>query len=158
MSEMSDSMRRKDREINDFKEIESIIRSADVCRLGMLDDDEVYVVPVNFGYSNRTLYIHSARSGRKIDILKRNPDVCVEFDIDHQLMTPDNPAEWSMKYRSVIAWGKVEFLNSPDMKAKAFEIIFAQYTAQRIKIPEDQLKHTIIFKIPLTRITGKKHV
>ena len=77
-------MRRKDKEISDRSAIEDIIKRSTVCRLAMSDNNSPYVIPINFGYENSTVYFHSAREGRKIDILKKNPNVCIEFDIDIQ--------------------------------------------------------------------------
>ena len=65
-------MRRKDKEITDIKSIEKIIHKAKVCRLALSLDDTPYVVPVCFGYSAETIYFHSAKEGKKIDIIKKN--------------------------------------------------------------------------------------
>ena len=62
-------MRRKDKEIKDKFEIETIINRAEVCRIGLSDDNMPYVIPVNYGYRNNCLYIHSASEGKKIDII-----------------------------------------------------------------------------------------
>ena len=66
-------MRRKDREISDYSEIIRIIESCSVCRLGLMDENEAYIVPMNFGYivenKELTLYFHSAKEGRKIDLM-----------------------------------------------------------------------------------------
>ena len=68
-------MRRKDREVKDYPEIIKIIDACDCCRLGFVDDKEGYIVPLNFGYetngSDLTLYFHSAKEGRKIEMLLR---------------------------------------------------------------------------------------
>ena len=60
-------MRRKDREVTDPAAIDEIIRRCDCCRLGLRDGDEVYIVPLNFGFfvddSVRKLYFHSATRG-----------------------------------------------------------------------------------------------
>ena len=47
-------MRRKDREVLDEIKIDEFIRNCDCCRIGFYDkeNDEVYIVPLNFGYSN----------------------------------------------------------------------------------------------------------
>ena len=58
-------MRRIDREITDFVEIESILNDASVCRIGLVDGSEPYIVPVCFGYSDGRIYIHSAIFGEK---------------------------------------------------------------------------------------------
>ncbi len=59
-------MRRKEKEIADKSEIESIIRKSLVCRLGIVDAGLPYIVPLCFGYDNGALFFHSAKEGRKI--------------------------------------------------------------------------------------------
>ena len=66
--------------------IESIIRRASVCRVGMSADGQPYVVPVCFGYDDGTLYFHSSTTGRKLDVLRKNNAVCVEFDVDREIV------------------------------------------------------------------------
>ena len=74
-------MRRKENEITDKAEIESIIKQSWVCRLAMSVDGEPYVVPLCFGYAEDVLYLHSAKEGKKIEMLKQNSAVCFEFDL-----------------------------------------------------------------------------
>ena len=61
--------------------IEAIIRKASVCRLGMLDGDTPYIVPLCFGYRDDTLYFHGSMKSRKAELIRRHPKVCFEFDI-----------------------------------------------------------------------------
>lgn len=78
-------MRRKDREVKDDIKIDEIIRKSKVCRIGFNDNGEVYIVPMNFGYvhenNRRIFYFHSAKSGRKMDLIKANPKVGFEIDV-----------------------------------------------------------------------------
>jgi len=75
-------MRRKDREITTLGEIEQVIRKAIVCHLGLVDNNEAYVVPVNFGYERNAIYFHSALEGRKVNVIRRNDKVCFELKSD----------------------------------------------------------------------------
>jgi len=77
---------KKEREIRDPKVIESIISRTNVCRLAMCDEGLPYVVPLCFGYEKGALYFHSATVGRKLEILKKNPKVSFEMDIDWELV------------------------------------------------------------------------
>ena len=62
-------------------------RQSDVCFVGMADTDGTpYVLPMNFGYKDGVIYLHSAQDGRSISILERNPKVCITFSIDHALV------------------------------------------------------------------------
>jgi len=45
-------MRRNDREVNDEMKIDSIIKSCDCCRLGFVENNEAYILPLNFGFEN----------------------------------------------------------------------------------------------------------
>ena len=52
-------MRKKDREIIDKEKIEQIIQSCDCCRIGLVDKDKPYIIPLNFAYINEAVsYTH----------------------------------------------------------------------------------------------------
>ena len=74
-------MRRKDREITDPQEIFNILQRCDTAQLGMCDADAPYVVPVSFGAAMRNgtpvVYFHCAKQGKKLDLLRENPAVCL---------------------------------------------------------------------------------
>ena len=74
-------MRRREKEITDESTLESIILASLVCRLALSDGNQPYIVPLCFGYQDKTLYFHSALEGKKIDIIKHNQNVCFEFDL-----------------------------------------------------------------------------
>lgn len=63
-------MRRKDKEINDEKKIEQILKKSAICRIALCDQGRPYLVPMNFGYKKNCLYPQSASEGRKIGILR----------------------------------------------------------------------------------------
>ena len=75
----------KNIEITDIREIEAIIKKTRVCHVGMVDGEHPYVLPYNFGYKDKTVYLHSGPGGRKHDILQKNNRVCIAFDIDGEL-------------------------------------------------------------------------
>ena len=112
-------MRRKDREIEDIIEIESIINGSPVCRIALSENGLSYIIPVCFGYSNKSLYFHSANTGKKIDLIKKNNNVCFEFDIYEGLITNGNPCDWDVRYRSVIGYGKAFFIDIAQEKINA---------------------------------------
>ena len=149
-------MRRKDKEITDSVEIESIIQRSVVCRLGMVDENRPYIVPLCFGYKDHTLYFHSANKGRKIDILKKNNTVCFEFDIDSEPVKADNPCEWGMNYKSVIGYGKAYFVDNFEAKCAALDIIMQQYSDGTFNYPETKIKNTVVIRVEIEQMTGKQ--
>ena len=136
--------------------MESIIGKALVCRLAMVDGDQPYVVPLCFGYRNNTLYFHSAPEGRKLDILKKNNRVCFEFDIDSNPEAAEKPCAWAMHYKSVIGFGRATFIEDTQSKRAALNIIFKQYAQAVQPYPEAALKETMIIKVKIEQMTGKK--
>jgi nitroimidazol reductase NimA-like FMN-containing flavoprotein (pyridoxamine 5'-phosphate oxidase superfamily) len=94
-------MLRDDREITDRIEIESILQQAIVCRIGLAVGDEPYIIPVCFGYENKTIYFHSALAGKKISMLKKNSRCCFEVDQCVAILHGDRPCDWGMRYKSV---------------------------------------------------------
>ena len=56
--------------IEDKQRIESIILHCDACFVGITDlEGNPYVVPMNFGYENGVLYLHSGPEGSKLEML-----------------------------------------------------------------------------------------
>ena len=53
-------MRRIDKEISDIKTIELILKEADHCVIALSDNNSPYIVPMNFGYQDHNLYLHSS--------------------------------------------------------------------------------------------------
>lgn len=149
-------MRRKDKEISDPQAIQAVIHKADVCRLAMVDGTKPYIVPLCFGYKDNALYFHSSFKGRKIDLLKKNPNVCFEFDLVTETMESDIACDWSMKYQSVIGFGKAVFIKSADKKRDALEIIMGQYSDRRHTFPENKIKATAVIKVEIETMSGKQ--
>ncbi|MCP4687690.1 MAG: pyridoxamine 5'-phosphate oxidase family protein, partial [Desulfobacterales bacterium] len=143
-------MRRKEKEITEKKEIEEIIRESTVCRLAMVDGEEPYVVPLNFGFKDGVLYFHSASQGRKIDILKSNPRVCFTFDVDVEILQGKEACEWGAKFRSVIGSGRAEFIRESQAKRDALDVIMAQYSDETFgsyEYPDKFLKMVAVIKV-----------
>jgi nitroimidazol reductase NimA-like FMN-containing flavoprotein (pyridoxamine 5'-phosphate oxidase superfamily) len=149
-------MRRKDQEINDIATIEEIIRKAQVCRLGLSENGQPYIVPLCFGYKDNTLYFHSAREGKKLEILRKNNNVCFEIDIDQEPVKGKKACNCSMKYRSVIGFGKAELIEDIETKRRALNIIMQNYFEGFFKYPEESVNNTMIIKVEIESITGKK--
>ncbi len=153
-------MRRKDKEIIDEKVMISIIEKAIVCRVAMCWQDEPYVVPMNFGYRDSCIYLHSAREGRKLDILRNNNKVCIEFDVDVELVQSQKACNTSMKYKSVLTFGKAVILKDIAEKKEALDSImhhyYNHYSLSAFHYPGEALEKVIIIKVKVEKMTGKE--
>jgi nitroimidazol reductase NimA-like FMN-containing flavoprotein (pyridoxamine 5'-phosphate oxidase superfamily) len=151
-------MRRKEKEISDKTAMESIILRSSVCRLALSEEGRPYIVPLCFGYKDNILYFHSAREGMKLDILRRNNKVCIEVDIDHDIVEADDACGWGMKYQSVIGFGKGSIIDDLEKKRKALDIIMQHYSGSSYEFPDSKLGKTVIIKVEIEHMTGKKSV
>ena len=83
----------------DQKQIDRVLSSGTVGRIGVHGEGRTYVVPTTYVFDGDSVYCHSA-IGLKIRMMRANPDVCFEVE------EIDDMANW----RSVIAWGRYEEL------------------------------------------------
>ena len=125
-------MRRADREIREASEILKIVDGCQVCRLGLADEDSVYIVPLSFGYSWRegklTLYFHGAREGRKMELIRKNGKGSFEMDLCGKLVEGETGCQYSVCYQSVMGEGRIEIVKEPARKELCLRHIMAHYT------------------------------
>ncbi len=149
-------MRRKDKEIKEKSQVEQVIQAARVCHLALADNGQPYVVPLNFGYRDGVVYFHSAREGRKIDMLKANPRVCLAFSSPGDLVQGDTACKWGQLFESVIAFGKARLVEDEDERRAGLDAIMAQYGGPEGEYPESKLKITAVIAVTINEMTGKR--
>ena len=149
-------MRRRDKQITDPEQIDAILRRARFCRLAMCDGDRPYVVPMCFGRDGSTLYLHCAREGRKLDVIRRNPNVCFEVAVDTEIVSAPEACRWSFKFRSVIGEGAASIVDEPAGVREALAVIMRQYSDQEFAFPDDAVSRIAIIKVDIHTMTGKQ--
>ena len=150
-------MRRKEKEITDITEIERIIRSGAVCRIGLCVDDVPYIVPMYYGYRNRCLYFHAALKGKKLDMIKQNNQVCFEIDVESKIVNTGVPCDWKNSYESVIGSGIASVIKDPAEKMLALNVLIEHYSpGTSYDFPNKNVQRTAVIKIEITEMTGKK--
>jgi hypothetical protein len=147
-------MRRKDREIADRAEIDAIIRSAKVMRIALADGDMPFLVPVFYAYDGTALYFHSAHAGSKIEIMKRNNNICFEISIDHGIIEDDVACDFEVRHRTVIGIGKAVFVQDEAEKLKALDGIVALFTQRTFEYTN--FRGATVVRIDIDSVKGKK--
>lgn len=140
------------------EEIRGIIRKCQVCHVAMTDENgNPYLVPMNFGFEDDTVWLHSSRNGHKIDLLKKNPNVCIEFSTDYVLRSQNEEVacSYSMKYRSVLVFGTVEFIENPDEKTAALNRIMANYSDRTFRYNPPSLQEVCCWKVKAARMDAR---
>ena len=149
-------MRRDDKEITEQKDLDEIMKKAQVCRLAVSYEAMAYIIPMSFGYANRTLYFHSAQEGLKLMILRENPKACFEVDIDTEVVASEKACDWTMRYQSVVGFGDVAFIEELEGKREAMRIIMQQYSDEVKLIEDSALSGVTLLKLTISTMTGKK--
>ncbi|OON99877.1 MAG: MFS transporter [Epulopiscium sp. Nele67-Bin004] len=153
-------MRRKDREVTNINEIYKVIDECNCCRVGFIDEGQVYIVPLSFGYTVDsdviTLYFHSAMTGRKIDLAKKKPNVGFEMDCGQQLQTGEVACDYSTNFKSVIGNGEISIVDNKEEKILALQKLMQQHTSKSDwEFDTKMLDVTCILKLVVSNISCK---
>ena len=150
-------MRRNDRKL-DFSTILDLLDRCRVVRLAMIDGQEPYIVPLNYGYTCEngqiTLFCHSAKVGRKLDVMRVNPLVGFEMDTDYLLQTHEKACGHTNLYSSVIGTGTFELLSGESAKA-ALSVLMRHQTGRDFTFTDEQIASVAVFAIRVKTISGK---
>lgn len=153
---MARTMRRFRQELP-ANETERILRNGKYCVMALSgDDDYPYAVPVNYAYDGKSIYIHSASQGHKIDAIRRNPK-CSLCIVDRDDVIPE---EFTSYFRSVIVFGTAHFVESTEDKVAALRLLGDKYSPGID--PEAEIarfiKTVCIVRIDIDSIAGKEAI
>lgn len=154
-------MRRKDREVTEMEKIRDIIELCKTCHVAMIDSGTPYVIPLSFGYELAgnvlTLYFHSAKEGRKIDILHNNNSVCFEMCYGGKpAMAAETPCNSGYYFSCIHGFGNVTFVSDSDEKCRALSLLMKRQAGLDISFTAAQAESVCVYKIVSTDFTGKK--
>jgi Predicted flavin-nucleotide-binding protein len=144
--------------ITDKKEIESVVNQCDVCFVGITEADGTpYVIPMNFGYSEDEIILHSAPEGKHIKLLELSNRVCVTFCSDRKLVYqhPDVACSYSMLAKSVVCKGAVSFVESLEEKEAALNLTMKNYTDRPFKYSKPALINVKVWRVKVDEMTCK---
>jgi nitroimidazol reductase NimA-like FMN-containing flavoprotein (pyridoxamine 5'-phosphate oxidase superfamily) len=155
---MTYHIRRKDKEIAEETVLKKILKSTKYVTIAMSMNNQPYLVSLSHGYDeNRNcIYFHCASEGKKLDFLKTNNTVWGQALLDYGYVQ----GECDHNFASVHFKGKVSFITDPNEKLHAVEIMIRQLDknpdALIAKVNQEKLKNTLIGRIDLDSVTGKK--
>ena len=154
-------MRRKDREVTNLTEILKIVDEAKILHLGMMEQEYPYVVPMHFGYeyveNKLVFYLHCAKEGHKLDVLKENPHVCVELETGVQLVSGGEvPCQYGATFASVIGRGKAELLEDEQEKIHGLKLLMENQTQKAFEMNEAMAATVAVIKVTVDEFTAKR--
>lgn len=149
-------MRRKERNIENQTIINEILNTSHICRIGLFDTDYPYILPLNYGHKDNTLYFHCATEGRKIDLIKKNNKVCFEIESEYRLVTDEVSCKWTSEFRSLIGVGEIEIIHNTEEKVKGLDIIMQQHGKVDNQYPAKILGKLLVLKLNIKELSGKQ--
>ena len=162
-------MRRKDREVLGDENIAKIIEQCTTSHIAMMDGTGVpYVIPLSFGYSLEggvlELYFHCAHVGKKLDCIRKNPNVAFSMCVEKRIeIHEDNYCKSGRFYASVVGQGKAEIVEDSAEKCRGLSLLMERQAAgaQQSAVPHKfefspaQAAAVTVLKITSTNFTGK---
>ena len=169
-------MRRKDREVLGDENIAKIIEQCTTCHVAMVDDAGVpYVIPLSFGYSLKDgileLYFHCAHVGKKLDCIRKNPNVAFSMCVENRIeIHEDVYCKSGRFYASVVGQGKAEIVEDVSEKCHGLSLLMerqaagaahgsssapSMYAPHKFEFMHAQAAAVTVFKITSTNFTGK---
>lgn len=115
-------------ELNE-QQINNILTSQLIGRLACCEGSYPYIVPVTYSYDGKFIYAQSVE-GKKIDVLRKNPNVCFEVDIANDI------SNW----QSAMVYGQFEELEKEEAE-KARSLLFDKVMPLMTKSSIHQHEH-----------------
>ena len=156
---MPNGMTRREREITDINEITAILDKSKVLHLGLVDGDEPYVVPMNYGYEMNdgklTVYLHGAKRGRKLDVIRANPKVFFESECDLTPFEGDIACRYGIAYESVMGRGVAKIVEDIEEKKKALSLLMKTQTNKDFIFDDKMAEIVSVIRIDVSDYTAK---
>ena len=152
-------MTKRERQITDEKQIRHILDTAKVLHLGLAVNNEPYVVPMNYGYTleedKLVLYLHSAVRGKKLDMIRANPNVFFEIDCDLMPFEGKVPCQYGLVYSSIMGRGKATLVEDVEEKKQAMTLLMKTQTGKDFTFEDRLVSIVAVIRIDVTEYTAK---
>lgn len=163
-------MRRAKREINDPGQLRAIIDACQTVRIGTVDAEGMFIVPMSFGYNweldpddtpHLTLWLHSAEEGRKADAFNADGDaeapVALEMDCEDGVITGDYSCAYSFAYRSIMGSGRIHLVHDRHEKLRGLDRIMAHLApGAPVAFSDEAIARVAVWRVDVERFTGKQ--
>lgn len=153
-------MRRRDREITDMEEMRYVLDACKVIHVGLHDQDDIYILPMNYGYTleegQLTFYLHGGMQGKKLDLIRKCSNAAFEMDCDHQLIEGRIACQYGYGYASIMGKGTIEIVEDPQEKIKALTNLMECQTGKGFEFNERLVSIVTVMKFTVSEFTGKR--
>ena len=136
--------------------MEKLLSEERVGYLGMSSKNSPYVIPLTYGYYKRTVIFHCALKGSKLDIIRKNPNVC--FTVSRhfgKMVSHPQGAECHINSDSVICYGKERIIDALDERRKVLNRFNKCLQRNARDITVEEVEHCSAVEIRVKEMTGR---
>ena len=139
------------------EECEKILVRGKTGVLAVLGDDGYpYTVPINYYYTDGKIYLHCAKTGHKLDAIKKEQKVSFCVVARDDILQE----KYTTLFKSVVAFGKAEILTDENEMRSSVTALAEKYCTDCLEgIPaevESGFGILCMIKISIEHITGKQ--
>ena len=152
-------MTKREYQITDEQELRRILDTAKVLRLGLSVDGEPYIYPMNYGYTLENgelkLYLHSAVNSHKLELLRKNPEVCFELDCGYQPFEGVLPCQYGLGYSAVSGRGRAVIVEELQEKLDGMSRLMKTQTGKDFEFNERLVSIVSVIRLDVSEYTAK---
>lgn len=156
---MKRGMTRRELEIKDVNEIKAILDKSIIVHVAMVDNGEPYMVPMNYGYTfeegKLSLYLHGAAAGRKLDVMRANPNVFFEIECDVTPFSGEMACQHGTAYSSIMGKGKAVILEGEEAKKQGLSIFMKSQTKKDFVFDDRMVSIVSVIRVDVSEYTAK---
>lgn len=158
-------MRLWKREVREEEKLREILDACKVVRLGLRDEEGMFIVPVNFGYEFKQhdgqwklkLYLHSAREGRKAEAFALSPTAALEMDCGHEMIRGDYTCSYSYAYRSIMGTARIREVTDPEEKIHGLKLLMKHMEPESdLQFLPEMVEKVGVYCAEVLEFTGKE--
>ena len=154
-----DGMTKRELQITDKNRILEILDTARVLHLGLCVNDEPYVVPMNYGYTEEdgrlVLYLHSAVRGKKLDMIRQNPKVFFELCCELVPFAGKVPCQYGLSYSSLMGRGTATVVEDVEEKKRAMTLLMKTQTGKDFAFEDRLVSIVAVIRVDVSQYTAK---
>lgn len=155
-------MTKREREITDPNKIDEIINDCLYLHLGLVDDGKPYIVPLNYGVTkdeadgHYIIYLHGANKGRKLDVIRKNPDCCFTMERNVAPFEGRMACQYGMTYECIMGEGQIKIVDDIEEKINSMKILMKTQTGSDDFQFDDRMVSIVsVMRIDVTEISAK---
>ena len=156
---MMQGVSKREQRITDQTQILKLLDAGKVLHLGLCVDNEPYVIPMNYGYTmedgHLVIYLHSALRGKKLDMIRKNPNVFIELDCDRNPFEGELPCQYGLSYSSLMGQGKARIIEDVEEKMAAMTALMKTQTKKDFTFNEKLVSIVAVVRIDVEEYSAK---